>query len=362
MKNKKFKILISLLVLIPTVVWATNFTEASKDIQTRTETIKPILLTNKDNIISLRGTVESVTSKNVYGQLPNRIDNVLVEVGDEVTAGQVLAIIDTRDIELSIAQQRASLFQMRAAIRDIELSLENLQTEHNNLTVLYNVGAASREDINQSQIAITNLQNRYNDATIAYQNVVISNQRILNQLNLSLEQAYVEYNLAKNALDTMKILDEQEMIHIRQRISGLHAGVEMAELGLDFTSMEIGIKILEKQLVDAQVRSPINGVITDVIAKEGGNGAGLLFVVQDLDNLEIKTRVREYDIKDMYVGMEVGIRSYTTDNVYIGKIKNIYPTAISDIPVKFNMVVEVTDVNTKLLVGSSAWVDITLDL
>lgn len=437
MKNKKLKITIVLIALIPTVVWAANLTDTYENIQFNSETQDEILYNNsfldhseQNNVISVKGIVESGTTRNVYGQLPNTINNVFVEVGDKVTVGQILAVQDTRDIELSIAQQRAALsqslkngeanlqerqrvlqeayenldnitntnvlkaesaleaaeinlnlarknydiamadyltdsnadiFQARTAMRDIEVSLENLQIEHNNLETLYNVGAVSREDLNQSQIAITNLQNMYNDATIAYQNVVTSNERTLSQLELSLEQAQVEYDLAKDMLDTMNILDEQERTHLQQQINGLQAGVEMAGLGLDFTAAEIGIEMLEKQLADAQVRSPINGVITDAIAKEGINGAGLLFVVQDLDNLEIKTRVREYDIKDIYVGMEVSIRSYTSDNVYRGRIKSLYPTAIPSIPVEFDVVVEVIDVDTDLLVGSSAWVDIVVE-
>jgi multidrug efflux pump subunit AcrA (membrane-fusion protein) len=59
------------------------------------------------NRISTAGVVESVTSRNIYATSGLTIESIYAEIGDVITEGQILAILDTENLELTIAQQRA---------------------------------------------------------------------------------------------------------------------------------------------------------------------------------------------------------------------------------------------------------------
>lgn len=72
--------------------------------------------------ISVKGTVESNHKHNVYSTLSFTVKSIPVEVGDAVTAGQTLCVLDTADVEQSIAQQRA---EISVAKKSSENTVEN---------------------------------------------------------------------------------------------------------------------------------------------------------------------------------------------------------------------------------------------
>ena len=60
------------------------------------------------------------------------------------------------------------------------------------------------------------------------------------------------------------------------------------------------------------IRSPIRGTVTEIFAREGASGMGLLFIVEDTENLKITTGFRESDLARVKTGMEVVITSDAT--------------------------------------------------
>jgi len=74
--------------------------------------------------ISTTGTIESANSIELVTKLSGELNSVLAEIADSVTAGQVLATIDTTDIEISIAEAKSK-------ISSIEKEIYNLKIEKN---------------------------------------------------------------------------------------------------------------------------------------------------------------------------------------------------------------------------------------
>jgi len=110
------------------------------------------------------------------------------------------------------------------------------------------------------------------------------------------------------------------------------------------------------------IRAPISGTVTAVAAKEGSVGMGLLFVIEDIDNLRVMTSFRESDLSLVRTGMGVTITSDATGNSeYAGVINRINPAAMAFAPVpEFEAEVLVTSANTSLRVGVNARLDIDL--
>ena len=123
------------------------------------------------------------------------------------------------------------------------------------------------------------------------------------------------------------------------------------------------MEILENQLEKSTIKSPISGTVTSVIAEEGAVGTGCLFVVEDIDNLRVKTRIKEYDINRIQTGTEVIITSDATgDTEHIGTISKIYPSAaeITAHSVEFEVEVDVISQNTDLRIGMNTRIEIML--
>ena len=62
-----------------------------------------------DRVITTKGVVQSTDSHTVFTQLAYKVNDIAVEVGDKVAAGDFLAQLDTRDIKQSIVDLEDSL-------------------------------------------------------------------------------------------------------------------------------------------------------------------------------------------------------------------------------------------------------------
>ena len=356
--------------------------------------------------ITVSGVVESVTSRNIYSTLGLIVDHVYVEVGDTVTEGQALGTLDNEILMLNIAQLKVDLemahqnrqeaernlrnstnphvLNARAALsaaeanlvdvqrsydnalsdfndrnnaqvlgaeselRNARLGLETIETAHESLVVLHRAGAISQHEFRQSENALAAAQSRYRDAVASYDNVNTALRRNLDQLG----------ELRRAAVDSRRLA--QETLSAATAAASQEADI----LGSAVAGMEISLQILQRQLEDSLLKAPVSGVVTAVLAREGSIGSGLLFVIEDTDNLRIKTRVREYDIGRIHEGMEVTITSDATgNNVHKGIINRISPAAVqSPSPiVEFEVEVDVVSENTGLRIGMNVRVGIDLE-
>jgi len=430
--------------------------------------------------LTARGVVESVESRNVYSTLGFLVERVYVEVGDEVAEGQLLAVLDTVDLELKIRQARVELDMLRGMVEIIppqrraeletmrrmaalspqqqqaelravretgenavalsrrmfeeayanlannanmhiigaetaltaaelnlttarrsyeiaradyesggnpmvtaaRIHLETTQTDHERFALLYEAGGLSRNDLRQIETALVYAQNAYDDA-------VEAELRVLEQLEIALGAAVSTHSDAATMLETTRLAAEQELEMHRSNLataevaanlepleiavnmaalettSGLEAmehavNLEITQLTAQFEAAEIALQLMERQLADAQITAPISGVVTAVIASEGAIGAGLMFIVEDVENLRIMTRFREYDIARLEVGMEaVIIADATGAAAHVGEIRRISPAAVHGSPiVEFEVEVAIPAGETGLRIGMNTRIEI----
>jgi len=368
------------------------------------------------NSISVSGRVESTESRNVYTTLGFMVADVLVEVGDYVTEGQTLAILDSADLMLRIEQQEASINQMRDnsanmiqesqrmlneatsnlanntnmhilsaeaslnaantaleaaqrsyddALRDYQtgtnpqvvsaesflrsarVELDRIEALHANVRSLSAAGVASTEELRQSENALTHARNQYNDARLGYENAKEFQGRTLDQLQIALQSAITARQSAQELLNASRIASQQEIERLRSNVTS----AELTAAGIE--PMEISLRQLKRHLDDSTITAPISGAVTSVIAREGAVGMGLLFVVEDTNNLRIITSFREYDIDRISPGMEATIRADATGTaVYRGVITRISPAASPHSPVvEFETELAVVDADTNLRIG-----------
>lgn len=99
----------------------------------------------------------------------------------------------------------------------------------------------------------------------------------------------------------------------------------------DTTAQEISLQLLYKQLEDSTITSPITGVVTAVNAEEGVPANGVMFVIEDVEQLEISTSIKEYDVTTVKEGMPVVIRTDAIDGEeFEGVLSEIAPTGVKN--------------------------------
>ncbi|MCL2357570.1 MAG: biotin/lipoyl-binding protein [Defluviitaleaceae bacterium] len=91
----------------------------SNDVEPRQAVFAEIQTGGEAQNLTARGVVESVERRSVYSTLGFIVERVYVEAGDEVEAGQLLAVLDTGDLELMISQQRVEIEMLRNMVEII---------------------------------------------------------------------------------------------------------------------------------------------------------------------------------------------------------------------------------------------------
>lgn len=89
------------------------------------------------SVVSATGTIKPVESVEVSSKITARIKDVLVKENEHVTAGQTVAILDGKDLETQKEQA--------------DFTLQNAKTKYERTSYLYNIGAKSKEDLDDAQ-------------------------------------------------------------------------------------------------------------------------------------------------------------------------------------------------------------------
>jgi RND family efflux transporter MFP subunit len=106
---------------------------------------KPALSKLADHI-DLPGTVQAVQDTLIYARTNGYVHKYTVDIGDHVKEGQVLATIDTPEVDQELRQAEASANQSRANILQTQTALALAKTENERYQTLVKTGVVSQQD------------------------------------------------------------------------------------------------------------------------------------------------------------------------------------------------------------------------
>jgi RND family efflux transporter MFP subunit len=112
-----------LLLLSSSAVLADNGTPSA----TSTATVE-VRMRDVEEVYAADAVIEAVRQATVAAQLSGTVTQILVDAGDPVKKGQVLARIDTRDTDAQVAAGRANVAQADAQLTQARLNLERTQS------------------------------------------------------------------------------------------------------------------------------------------------------------------------------------------------------------------------------------------
>ena len=151
-KLKKWaKIILVLVVLIIAIVTGYKYYAQKQE-----EVKKPVVNTaqvqymSMKSIVSATGTIKPVESVEVSSKITARVKQVLVKENDTVTQGQTVALLDGKDYETQKEQA--------------EFTLQNAKTIYDRTNYLYNIGAKSKEDLDNAQYNYDTAQSKLEEA------------------------------------------------------------------------------------------------------------------------------------------------------------------------------------------------------
>ena len=149
-------------LIIPRLLHKQPFAEGVADpmVELTQPQIRDIRLTT-----GLVGEVEPEDVVYVYPKASGEVTEVKVKAGEVVQKGQLLCVVDTKQIESA-----------KSALDSAQLSLRQAQEELSRQSVLYAGGGLSQQAYQQYQDKVNAAQITYNDARINYDNQVSYSQ------------------------------------------------------------------------------------------------------------------------------------------------------------------------------------------
>ena len=151
-KLKKWaKIILVLVVVIIAIVSGYKYYAQKQE-----EAKKPVVNTaqvqymSMKSIVSATGTIKPVESVEVSSKITARVKQVLVKENDTVTQGQTVALLDGKDYETQKEQA--------------EFTLKNAKIIYDRTNYLYNIGAKSKEDLDNAQYNYDTAQSKLEEA------------------------------------------------------------------------------------------------------------------------------------------------------------------------------------------------------
>ena len=294
------------------------------------------------------------------GEEINRYTAELAElagISEELRTGEQQARIQELEALLPDLQEEQN--QLNASRLEQELQVYLLQTAYDE--------AASAVSQLESQLisaekAADQAEQAYDLQRASYRATVTTVDNTLADYQTNVDTAWDAYQDALTSLaSTEKTVSEQ--------LKTYENNLTTAQIGANKASQEESLRQLKENLEDTRITAPVSGTVTAVYAKVGGSGSGLLFVIEDVDNLVVDTSVKGYDVGAVQPGMKVLIRSDATGDAELeGVLTSIAPTsnknAMGQTDVTgeavFAAEVEVTSKDTDLRIGMEAQLDYIL--
>ncbi|OLP16229.1 efflux transporter periplasmic adaptor subunit [Leptolyngbya sp. 'hensonii'] len=327
-------------------------------------TTVPVKTENLPVRINASGTVTPVQEVNISPKASGRLVELLVDQGDRVGTGQIIARMEDAEFQARLDEAQAVLAQSEARLAELqngsrpeEIAQAQARFEQAESRLDQARRGSRSEEIAQAQAQVDGARSqlllaqtrstRYR--SLAQQGAlardqldeVLTNERnteaTLRQLERRLEQL-------RNGSRPEEITQAEAAANeARQVLRQLQNGTrveQIAQAQAQVAQAAAQVRAAETQVDDTVIRAPFNGVITQKYANVGAfvtpttsasatSSATSSSIVAIAGRLEILAKIAESDIAQIQVGQKVEIRTAAfPGQVFQGEVRLIAPAAI----------------------------------
>jgi multidrug efflux pump subunit AcrA (membrane-fusion protein) len=250
-------------------------------------------------VVAAEAVVYPIAQSAITPKINAPVKRFLVTRGQKVEQGQLLAELENRDLSAAAMDSRGAFDQAQAAYET-------------------NVGATLPEDIQKAELDVQTAQQGLD----AQQKLYSSREDLfkqgalprkdLDQAAVALAQARSQYNIAKKHLDSLNAIGKQQALK--------SAGGQLA-------SAKGKLMGAEAQLSYSEIRSPIDGYITDrpLYPGEMASANTPLLTVMDLSQIIARAHVPQSDAMLLRKGNKATIAVAGVESKIAGTVALVSP-------------------------------------
>ncbi|MBB6214169.1 multidrug resistance efflux pump [Anaerosolibacter carboniphilus] len=265
--------------------------EVSADLN-MTKVDKPVFL--------MAGKIDTTEKADITSKVSAKVSEIMVDIGSQVSKGDPLIKLDTRDLEAQVKQAEAGVSVAQANLDKLKKGARPEQKSQAEAT------------LESAQKAYENAQNNYDRLNQLFQSGVASKQQIETAETQRIA-AETQYKAAKEQLNMLNNGETKETIRV------VEAQVDQAQAALE---------IAQAQLSNGMILSPITGTVSAKninVGEMASMGTVLVSVVNEATvtvNAYLPPRLKD----EVKVGQEVIVKvSEVPEKMYLGEITVIDP-------------------------------------
>jgi RND family efflux transporter MFP subunit len=250
------------------------------------ETVRTVQLADvkhdsMERVIAVEGILRALDQSAVTPKISAPVSKFLVNRGDHVKAGQLIAVLESKDLLAAVADAKGTMDQSAASLRNTESASVPDEVVKAQTDVL-----AAKETMDAAKRVLDSRKQLLADGAIARRSV---------------DDANVAYVTAKSAYDVVqKHLESVENVARHEEVKSATGGFESAKGKYENA---------QAQLSYAQIYSPISGVVADrsVFPGEMAVPGMPLITIMDISSVIARVNVPQTQTNYVHVGQSARI-------------------------------------------------------
>jgi len=276
--------------------------------------------------ITANGEAVPVQRLNLNPKTAGRLAKLYVEQGDRVQQGQIIARMDSQEIEAKRDQALAELSRTQANLALLKAG--NRPEE---------IGQA-QASVSEAQAKIASAQTRLDLASARVRrNQALANEGAISRDNL--DEFLNEERSAQANLEQVKASYNSSQQKLTQQKNGSRVE-EIEQSAAQVASAQASLRQISTQIEDTIIQAPFSGVITQKNATEGdfvtptsfaSSTSSATSIVTLANDLEVLAKVPEVDIGQIKQGQTVELRADAfPSQTFKGVVRLVSPEAKED--------------------------------
>lgn len=244
--------------------------------------VEPVRQDSIRRIVEADGVLFPQDQSSVVPKIGAPVQKFLVNRGDHVKAGQVLAILENRDLTAAAAASKGQVDQAEANYRGLASA-----TVPESVVKAQTDVQSAKEQMDAAQRVVENRQKLFQEGALA--------RKLVDDAQVAYAQAKAQFESAQEHLRALQSVGKQEQIKNAQ------AQVESAKAQLQAAEAQVGY---------SEIRSPINGVVADrpLYAGEMAAAGAPLITIMDISRVVARTNVPQAQALAIKVGAPATIK------------------------------------------------------
>lgn len=228
--------------------------------------------------LSVQGRVVAAVSPSLYSPALGTV-TLQVDAGDSVVEGQILAQIDSPELENQLRQQKALLEENQTALSREKISAKKRKLENQKAV-----------DIARVALTAADREKRRADKAFATQSI-----------------SSIDYEKAQDDLQNADLVHQHAVQDAELDAESLEFEVRSRELQVERQTLLV--KDLQRQVDGLTITSPVNGIVGNLAVEQKNQVAEnqMLLSVVDLSEFELEVDIPESYADDLAIGMDASV-------------------------------------------------------